>query len=93
MGCNGRFVAEVMDLKTFTEWKSYGINFTRIWFQNDGFNITLEGRYDAYSWPDDYRPTDNGVNIANLPKGTQINQRGAYEIDKIFESAEKITYT
>lgn len=73
----------------FTEWKSYGINFTRIWFQNDGFNITLEGRYDAYSWPDDYRPTDNGVNIANLPKGTQINQRGAYEIDKIFESAEK----
>ena len=32
---------------------------------------------------------DNEFDISTLPKGTQINQRGAYELDKIFESAEK----
>jgi hypothetical protein len=74
---------------TFNAWKGSGINLTRIWDQNDGYGLTIEGHYDQYSFPGDYNPIDNGVDISTLPKGTQINQRGAYEQDKIIESAEK----
>ncbi len=74
---------------TFNEWGSKGINFTRIWDQNDGYNLTVEGRYDGYSWPEDTNPIDRGVNIDSLPKGTQMNQRGNYEEDKIIEAAER----
>lgn len=82
----------------FDTWKTYGINFTRIWFQNDGFNISLEGRYDKYippssgdpdAWKWNYNPIDNGIDVFSLTKGTQINQRSATEIDKIVESAER----
>ena len=73
----------------FDIWRQNGINFTRIWDQNDGYGLTVEGHYDAYKWPDDFNPVDNKIDINSLPKGTQINQRGAYDLDKIIESAEK----
>ncbi len=75
--------------RTFDAWKPAGINLTRVWTQDDGYALTIEGHYDAYKYPDDFNPVDRGINIATLPKGTQINQRGAYELDKIIEAAER----
>lgn len=75
--------------QTFNEFGAHGINFVRIWDQNDGYALTVESRYDAYSWPDDYNPEDNGVNIGALRKGTQMNQRGNFEEDLILEAAEQ----
>ena len=75
--------------KTFTDFGLNGVNFTRIWDQNDGYGLTVEGKYDGYKYPDDYPPIDTGVNIDAIQKGTQFNQRGNYEEDKIIESAEK----
>ena len=74
--------------QTFTEFGKNGINLVRIWDQNDGYSLTVEGRYDGYSYPDDFNP-ENRVNIDNIPKGTQMNQRGNYEEDKIIEAAER----
>lgn len=74
---------------TFAEFGRNGINLTRIWDQNDGYALTVEGHFDAYKYPDDFNPQDRGVNIAALPKGTQMNQRGNYEEDKIIEAAER----
>ncbi|HEX2905480.1 MAG TPA: hypothetical protein VHO69_01365 [Phototrophicaceae bacterium] len=74
---------------TFDAFGRNGINFLRIWDQNDGYALTVEGRFDAYNYPDDFTPTDRGVNISAIPKGTQMNQRGNYEEDKIIEAAER----
>jgi hypothetical protein len=57
------------------------LNFVRIWDQNDGFALTVEGHFDAYRFPDDFRPTitkkydDPKFSVDNLAKGTQMNQR------------------
>jgi hypothetical protein len=81
---------------TFKQFNQHKINFVRIWDQNDGFALTVEGHYDAYQFPDDFRPTDNDEKYAdpkyavdNLAKGTQMNQRGNYEEDRIIEAAEQ----
>lgn len=86
----------------FNAWGQNGINFTRLWDQNDGYSLTTEGHFDAYQdantnpWYYNRNPQDNynnghgaQYNPANLAKGTQINQRGAFEKDLIFQSAEK----
>ncbi|MBZ0297214.1 MAG: PQQ-binding-like beta-propeller repeat protein [Anaerolineae bacterium] len=75
--------------ETFTEYGRSGINLTRIWDQNDGYALTVEGHFDAYHFPDDFNPEDRDVNIDDLPKGTQMNQRGNYEEDIIIEAAER----
>ena len=56
----------------------------------------MEGHYDAYRFPEDYRPTDNfdktgdpRYRVDNLAKGTQMNQRGNFEEDKIIAAAER----
>ncbi len=72
----------------FNTYGQNGINFLRIWTQNDGYNLTVEGHYDHYKWPDDFNP-EGTAGFASIPKGTQMNQRGGYEFDKIAESAEK----
>lgn len=74
--------------QAFADFGAHGINFTRVWSQNDGYGLTVEGPYDAYT-PQDIRPEDMGVNIDDIPKGTQINQRGSYEVDMIMEAAER----
>ena len=81
---------------TFRQFNQHNINFVRIWDQNDGFALTVEGHFDAYQFPDDFRPTDNAEKYAdpkyaveNLAKGTQMNQRGNYEEDRIIEAAEQ----
>jgi len=74
--------------QSFTEFKQYGVNFTRIWDQNDGYGLTVEGHFDAYKWPDDYKPDTDAI-AAALPKGTQMNQRGNYDEDIIIESARQ----
>jgi len=73
---------------TFTEFGKNGINFTRIWDQNDGYGLTVEGHFDQYKYPDDFNP-ENRIDLNTIPKGTQFNQRGNYEEDKIIESAER----
>ncbi len=74
---------------TFASFGQNGINLTRIWDQNDAYGLTVEGHFDAYTYPDDYNPIDRGITIDTLPKGTQMNQRGNYEEDKIIEAGEK----
>jgi hypothetical protein len=74
---------------TFAEFGKNGVNLTRIWDQNDGYGLTVEGHFDQYKYPDDFNPQDRGTDIAALPKGTQMNQRGNYEEDKIIEAAER----
>ncbi|MBD3321969.1 MAG: DUF5060 domain-containing protein, partial [Chitinivibrionales bacterium] len=74
---------------TFEKFSEHDINFLRIWDQNDGYSLTVEGPYDAYNYPENYNPVDNGVDISDIPKGTQMNQRGNFEEDKIIEAAEK----
>ncbi len=74
--------------KTFASFKANNMNFTRIWTQNDGWGLTVEGHYDQYTYPDDFNPEDRGVNLAALPKGNQVNQRGASELDYIVQAAE-----
>lgn len=49
--------------------------------------MTVEGHFDAYNYPGDYRPTDTGVDVNTLPKGTQMNQRSNYEEDIIINAA------
>lgn len=66
-----------------------GINFMRLWDQNDGYNLTVEGHFDAYRYPDDYNPQDRRIDISTIPKGTQMNQRGNWEEDRIFTLAEQ----
>lgn len=75
--------------QVFDDFGAHGINFVRVWDQNDGYALTVEGHYDAYDYPDDYRPTDRGVDIDALPKGTQMNQRGNFEEDLIIAAAER----
>lgn len=75
--------------KAFADFKNSGINFTRIWDQNDGFGLTVEGHFDAYKYPDDFSLANKDEIARNLPKGTQMNQRGNYEEDIIIEAAEK----
>lgn len=72
---------------SFSTFRQSGINFTRIWDQNDGFGLTVEGHFDSYKYPDDFNPTD--AQALTLPKGTQMNQRGNYEEDIILQSAEQ----
>jgi hypothetical protein len=74
--------------KAFAQFGANGINLTRVWTQNDGYALTVEGPFDAYAYPDNYNPVDRRMNINTLPKGTQINQRGARELDYIVESAQ-----
>ena len=74
---------------TFALFGANGVNFTRIWDQNDGYGLTTEGHYDAYSYPYDFNPVDRNVDLNTTQKGTQLNQRGNYEEDKIIEAAEK----
>jgi hypothetical protein len=75
--------------QAFDAFGANGINLTRIWTQNDGFGLTVEGHFDQYKYPDDFNPVDRGIDISTLPKGTQINQRGARDLDYIVESAEQ----
>ncbi len=75
--------------QAFNAFGANGINLTRVWTQDDGWALTVEGHFDGYTYPDDYNPVDRGVNIDALPKGTQINQRGARELDYIIEAAER----
>lgn len=75
--------------QTFAEFNRNGINFTRIWDQNDGYGLTVEGHFDAYNYPDDFNPTDRGIDINSIPKGTQMNQRGNFEEDLILQAAER----
>lgn len=75
--------------QAFDAFGANGINFTRVWTQDDGWALTVEGHFDGYTYPDDYNPVDRGVNIDTVPKGTQINQRGARELDYIIEAAER----
>lgn len=70
----------------FNNFGANGINFLRIWDQNDSYALTTEGHFDGYG-PNDGKPTD--AEALALPKGTQMNQRGNYEEDKIIESAER----
>lgn len=72
----------------FNNFGANGINLVRIWDQNDGYGLTVEGHFDAYSYPGDYTPSSDSV-AAALPKGTQMNQRGNYEEDKIIEAAQR----
>ncbi len=76
--------------KIFNNFKLNNINFTRIWDQNDGYGLTVEGPYDAY--PDDYPNAwglgGNDPAAIAVPKGTQMNQRGNAEQDIIIDSAE-----
>ena len=72
----------------FNSFGQNGANLTRVWIQNDGYGLTVEGHFDAYTYPDDYNPVDRGIDIGALTKGTLINQRGARELDYILESAE-----
>jgi hypothetical protein len=72
----------------FSNFGQNGINLTRVWIQNDGYALTVEGHFDAYAYPDDYNPVDRGINIGALTKGTQVNQRGARELDYMLEAAE-----
>jgi len=72
----------------FNTYGQNGINFLRIWTQNDGYNLTVEGHFDHYKWPDDFNP-EGTAGFASIPKGSQMNQRGGYEFDKIAEAAEK----
>ncbi|MBZ0286669.1 MAG: hypothetical protein K8I30_03575, partial [Anaerolineae bacterium] len=74
--------------QTFAAFGQNGINLVRIWDQNDGYSLTVEGRYDAYTYPDDFNP-EGKVDLNTIPKGTQMNQRGNYEEDKIIEAAER----
>lgn len=74
--------------KAFDEFGKHGVNFTRFWTQNDGYNVTVEGHFDSYKWPDDANP-ENRIDIATIPKGTQINQRGSYELDAVVQAAER----
>jgi len=73
---------------TFSTFGANGINLVRIWDQSDGFKLTTEGHFDAYAYPNDYKPTDTGQ-INTIKLGTQMNQRGNYEEDRIIEAAEK----
>ncbi|RJR29087.1 DUF5060 domain-containing protein [Candidatus Microgenomates bacterium] len=75
--------------EAFQNFKNSNVNFFRLWDQNDSYGLTVEGHFDAYEFPDDFKPTDTGVDIASLPKGTQMNQRGNYEEDIIINSAEQ----
>jgi len=75
--------------KAFDDFGKNGINLTRIWDQNDGYALTVEGHFDQYTYPDDFNPQDRGVDINAIPKGTQMNQRGNAEEDKIIEAAER----
>jgi hypothetical protein len=63
----------------FAQFKQGGVNLVRIWDQNDGYALSLEGTWDN-------KPTDAQA-IAG-PKGTYIDQADAYREDKILESAE-----
>lgn len=63
----------------FTQFKQGGVNLVRIWDQNDGYNISLEGTWDN-------KPSDAEA-IAG-PKGTYIDQADAYREDRILDSAE-----
>ncbi len=74
--------------RIYNEFGANGINLTRIWDQNDGYSLTVEGHFDNYKWPDDSNP-ENRIPLDTIPKGTQMNQRGGYELDKTFEAAEK----
>ncbi len=76
-------------VNTFADFGRNGINLMRLWDQNDGYNLTVEGHFDGYNWPDDANPVDRGIDISKLPKGTQMNQRGNYEEDTIIEAAER----
>lgn len=73
---------------TFNDFGKNGVNFVRLWTQNDGYALTVESHFDHYKWPDDFNP-ENRIDLATIPKGTQINMRGAYELDKITEAAER----
>jgi hypothetical protein len=75
--------------QAFADFSKNGINLTRIWDQNDGYALTVEGHFDHYKYPDDFNPQDRGIDINSIPKGTQMNQRGNYEEDKIIEAAER----
>lgn len=73
--------------QTLTKFGQNGVNLVRIWDQNDGYALTVEGHFDHYSYPGDFKPTDSAV--LTIPKGTQMNQRGNWEEDRIVESAEQ----
>ena len=73
----------------FATFAANKINMTRIWDQNDGYSLTVEGHFDAYSSPGDLRPSDQGLNVNSIPKGTQMNQRGNYQQDIIIQAAER----
>ncbi|HUN05867.1 MAG TPA: DUF5060 domain-containing protein [Aggregatilineales bacterium] len=73
----------------YQQFGQSGVNLTRLWDQNDGYSLTVEGHYDGYKWPDDTTPTDRGIDVNTIPKGTQMNQRGNYQEDRIIEAAER----
>ncbi len=75
-------------INTFADYQANGINFVRIWDQNDSYNLTVEGHFDQYVYPDDYKPLDTGQ-VDTIKLGTQMNQRGNYEEDLIIKAAEE----
>lgn len=70
----------------FDQFGASGINLVRLWDQDDGYKLTVEGHFDAYTNAD-RNPAD--ADVAGLPKGTQFNQRGNAEEDAIIEAAQK----
>jgi hypothetical protein len=83
--CCGLRVSDYIN--SFATFKANGINLTRVWDQNDGYGLTVEGHFDSYSYPNDYNPVDTGQ-INTIRQGTQMNQRSNYEEDKLIEAAE-----
>lgn len=83
--------------RAFEIFRAHGINFTRVWDQCDGWALTVEGPFDGYDGfqsatgsPEAHgKEKTRAARIANLPRGTQMNQRGNFEEDLIFESAER----
>ncbi len=65
MGNSGSYFYE--DL--FDQWRQNGINFTRIWDQNDGYNLTLEGTYFPWEPPSYGWETGRAIIINNGLQG------------------------
>ncbi|HZQ07509.1 MAG TPA: hypothetical protein VFD70_13090, partial [Anaerolineae bacterium] len=85
--------------RAFEAFGAHGINLTRIWTQCDGWALTVEGPFDGYGGyrspqgnPEDDLSRDlaaRAERIATLPKGTQMNPRGTFELDCIVQAAER----
>lgn len=85
--------------RVFKTFGAHGINLTRLWTQCDGWALTVEGPFDGfggYCSPQgnpEHDPSRDiaarAERIAHLPKGTQMNPRGTFELDCIVRAAER----